>query len=87
RLLHRLHGRVPIWPFDTDPGHGSLLVEIYTSLAALAAGRRPGRSKMRTAAELDAALAVLESPPSGLTGAIDDHRSDAILTAAWLRKV
>lgn len=85
RVLHRLAGRLPVWPFDADPGHGSLLVEIYTSLAAQAAGRRPGRSKMRTAADLDAALEKLGSPPSGLTGTIDDHRSDAILTAAWLR--
>ena len=86
RLLHRLAGRVPVWPFAADPGHGSLLVEIYTSLAARTAGRPPGRSKMRSAAELDAALATLGSPPSGLAGPIDDHRSDAILTAAWLRQ-
>ena len=85
RVLHRLAGRLPVWPFDADPGHGSLVVEIYTSLAAQAAGRRAGRSKMRTAAELDAALAMLASPPSGLSGDIDDHRSDAIVTAAWLR--
>lgn len=85
RVLHRLAGRLPVWPFDADPGQGSLVVEIYTSLAARAAGRRPGRSKMRSAADLDTALAALGSPPSGLAGAIDDHRSDAILTAAWLR--
>lgn len=85
RVLHRLTGHLPVWPFEDDPGQGSLVVEIYTSLAARAAGRPPGRSKMRTAADLDTALAVLGSPPSGLTGSIDDHRSDAILTAAWLR--
>lgn len=85
RVLHRLAGRLPVWPFDDDPGHGSLVVEIYTSLAARAAGRPPGRSKMRTAPDLDAALAALGSPPSGFVGSIDDHRSDALLTAAWLR--
>ena len=31
---------LPIWPFDPVPAAGSLLVEIYTSLAALAAGRQ-----------------------------------------------
>ena len=85
RVLHRLAGRLPVWPFDAYPGHGSLVVEIYTSLAAQAAGRRPGRSKMRSATDLDAALDALGSPPSGFAGTIDDHRSDAILTAAWLR--
>lgn len=87
RVLHRLSGHLPVWPFDPDPGRGSLVVEIYTSLAAREAGRPPGRSKMRSAADLDAALAALGSPPSALAGAIDDHRSDALLTAAWLRAV
>lgn len=87
RLLHRLDGRLPVWPFDADPGRGSLIVEIYTTLAARAAGLRPGRSKIRDGAALDAALAALGSRPLGATGAISDHTSDAILTAAWLRTV
>ena len=45
RVLHRLAGRLPIWPFDAA-GDGSLIVEIYTTIAALAAGRPRGRSKM-----------------------------------------
>src|SRR3546814_9979925 len=40
RLLHRVHPHVPIWPFDPPPESGSLIVEIYTSIAARAAGRR-----------------------------------------------
>lgn len=87
RVLHRLAGRLPIWPFDPDPGTGSLVVEIYTSIAALAAGRRVGRTKMTSGEALDAALLVIGSEPSGIVGPIDDHASDALLTAAWLRTV
>jgi hypothetical protein len=85
RVLHRLEGRLPVWPFDPLPDVGPVVVEIYTTLAALAAGRRAGRSKMRAAADLDAALEVLGSPPSDLAGPISDHAADALLTAAWLR--
>ena len=42
---------------------------------------------MRSVEELNAALAALGSPPVAGSGAIDDHSSDALLTAAWLRKV
>ncbi len=86
RMLHRLTG-VAIWPFDPLPPAGPVLVEIYTALAARAAGVRRGRSKLRDAAGLDAALVALGSGPSGLTGSLPDHASDAILTAAWLRAV
>lgn len=53
RVLHRLGGRVPVWPVDPLPERGSAVVEIYTALAALAAGRAPGRSKMRSHHELN----------------------------------
>lgn len=85
RVLHRLNGRVPVWPFDPVPPRGPVVVEIYTSLAARAAGRPSGRTKMRDYPALDQALAALGSLTTGGGGAIDDHRSDAILTAAWLR--
>ncbi|GGD56573.1 hypothetical protein GRI62_02700 [Erythrobacter arachoides] len=85
RVLHRLGGRVPVWPIDPLPGEGSVVVEIYTTIAAIAAGRTASRSKMRDFAELNAALANLGSPPVAGDGAIDDHASDALLTAAWLR--
>lgn len=85
RLLHRLRGRVPLWPLDPVPASGPLLVEIYTSLAARAAGMPAGRSKIRGGAQLDAALRALGSLPTGMAGAISDHASDALLTAAWLR--
>ena len=86
RLLHRLGGRLPVWPVDPLPTAGSVVVEIYTAIAAMAGGRRAGRSKVRTFAELNAALAVLGSGATDGAGAIDDHRSDAILAAAWLRR-
>lgn len=84
RLLHRIHPHVPIWPFDPMPRRGSLVVEIYTSIAARAAGRPKGRAKMRDIAALNDALAALGSAPH--TGDMpDDHGADAIVTAAWMR--
>jgi hypothetical protein len=89
RVLNRVKHRVPIWPFDPRPHAGSVIVEIYTSLAALAAGRRKGRSKMTSVEALNDALthSSIASAPVAGTGAIDDHKSDAILTSAWLRRV
>lgn len=87
RLLHRLAGRIPVWPVDPLPPRGPVLCEIYTTIAAMAAGRTPGRSKMRDAAALDVALQAFGSAPSGLGGMLDDHSCDAITTAAWLRRV
>ncbi|VWX46875.1 hypothetical protein [Novosphingobium sp. 9U] len=88
RLLHQLNGRVFVWPVDglELPATGSVIVEIYTTIAALAASRTAARSKIRDGASLDAALTQLGSPPTGLTGGIDDHSSDALLTSAWLRR-
>lgn len=87
RVLNRLAGSLAVWPIDPLPARGAVLCEIYTSLAALEAGRRAGRAKMRDMADLNAALAVVGSPQVTGSGAIDDHSSDALLTAAWLRKV
>jgi len=85
RVLHRLSGRIPVWPFDPLPEEGSLVVEIYTTLAALAAGRSAARSKMRSRKDLNEALAALDSPPASARLPISDHTTDALLTAAWLR--
>ena len=87
RVLNRLVADVPIWPIDPLPRQGSVIVEIYTTIAAMAAGRPAGRSKLRTVEELNQALAYLGSEPVAGAGAIDDHRSDALLAAAWLRRV
>jgi hypothetical protein len=87
RVLHALQGQVPVWPVDPLPERGSVVVEIYTALAAIAAGRRAGRAKIRNYEDLKAALVALGSEPVVGAGAIDDHRSDALVTAAWLRTV
>lgn len=86
RLLHAVRPQVPVWPFDADPGAGSLIVEIYTSIAARAAGRPKGRTKVRDGEVLDTALARLESAPHRPLPAYDDHSTDAMLTAAWMRR-
>ena len=83
RVLHRLHGRLPIWPFD--PPGSTTVVEIYTAIAALAAGRPKSRSKMRSWGALNQALTQLGSDTVSGSGDLDDHRSDALLSAAWLR--
>lgn len=87
RLLHRLSGVHAIWPFDPLPERGSVLVEIYTTLAAIAAGRSAARSKIRDWDELDAALDSLGSRPAQRHGPLSDHAADALLAAAWLRRV
>lgn len=87
RLLHRLAERIAIWPFEALPPRGSVLVEIYTTIAAVAGGRAKGRAKMRDLASLDAALAAVGSPRFEGNAPIDDHRADALLGAAWLRQV
>ena len=87
RVLNRLAGRIPVWPFDPRPKTGSVIVEIYTSLAARHAGLRAGLSKMRDGSALDAALQILGSAPHEPMLRYTDHATDAVLTSAWLRKV
>ncbi len=87
RMLNRLASRLPVWPIDALPSHGSVIVEIYTSLAAIAAGLAKGRTKMRTDASLDNALLALGSAPHVPLARYTDHATDALLTAAWLRTV
>jgi hypothetical protein len=85
RVLHRLGGRVPMWPVDPVPDDGPLVVEIYTALPARLAGMRKGISKIRDAATLDTMLAAFASEPHAPLARYDDHATDAILSAAWLR--
>ena len=86
RLLHKLGGTVPVWPVDPLPDAGPVVTEIYTTLAAMEAGRSAARAKMRDAASLNHALTQLDSPPVDWDGPLDDHRADALVTAAWLRR-
>ncbi|WP_316715500.1 hypothetical protein [Sphingosinithalassobacter sp. CS137] len=85
RVFHRLAGRIPFWPFDPLPERGPVLVEIYTALPARLAGMRKGISKIRDAATLDAMLEAFGSAPHAPLARYDDHATDAILSAAWLR--
>ena len=86
RLLHRLGQALPVWPVDPLPARGSVIVEIYTTIAAIEGGRSASRSKMRDHAALNATLHELGSRPVPGEGALDDHATDALATAAWLRK-
>ncbi len=83
RLLHRLDGRVAIWPMDSLPAHGSAVVEIYTRIYLRRAGLRG--TKLRSRAELDAALVGLGSRPARLPFEPNDHQTDALVTAAGMR--
>jgi hypothetical protein len=83
RLLHRLTGKVAIWPMDPLPESGSAVVEIYTRIYL----RRAGLSgkKLRSRAELNQALIGLGSPPVRLSFEPNDHQTDALVTAAGMR--
>ncbi len=84
RVMHRLCGAIPIWPFDPVPETGPLIVEIYTTMAARAAGLSANRSKIRDAATLASALDRFAAKPPRHPGRTDDHATDALLTAAWM---
>jgi hypothetical protein len=84
RLLHELGSAIPVWPFDPVPASGPLLVEIYTGIAARSAGLT-GPTKIRSGPALDSALERLGSQHHAQLDHYDDHRTDALLTAAWLR--
>lgn len=86
RLLHQLRDAMAIWPFDPLPARGKVAVEIYTTIAARAAGVAKGRSKIRDAIGLDLALQTLGSKPHLPLKHYTDHAADALITAAWLRK-
>ena len=83
RLLHRLAGKIAIWPMDPLPANGSAVVEIYTRIYLRRAGM-PG-SKLRSRAALNLALAGLGSPPARLRFEPNDHQTDALVTAAGMR--
>ncbi|MEM1133249.1 MAG: hypothetical protein AAGH53_09945 [Pseudomonadota bacterium] len=86
RLFHQLEGRIPIWPFDPIPETGPVIVEIYTSIAAMDAGLRKGQTKIRDRVTLVDALDQLNCLPPTRLPDYSDHRTDAIITAAWLRQ-
>jgi len=85
RFLHRLDGKVAIWPMDPLPAHGSAVVEIYTRIYL----RRAGLSgvKLRSRAALNEALRALGSRPARLSFEPNDHQTDALVTAAGMRQL
>jgi hypothetical protein len=85
RLLHKLDGRVAIWPMDPLPEHGSVVVEIYTRIYLRRAGM-PG-TKLRTRTALNQALTGLGSKPVRLRFEPNDHQTDALVTAAGMREL
>jgi hypothetical protein len=83
RLLHRLHGKVAIFPMDPLPGRGSAVCEIYTRIYIRRAGMTG--TKLRTRADLNRALKGLGSKPVRLSFEPNDHQTDALVTAAGMR--
>lgn len=85
RFLHRLDGKVAIWPFDPLPEWGSAVVEIYTRIYL----RRAGMSgtKLRSRAALNLALKGLGSKSVCLRFEPNDHQTDALVTAAGMRQL
>ena len=83
RLLHRLDGRIAIWPMSPWPKRASAVVEIYTRIYLRRAGL--AGTKLRSRAELNRALAGLGSAPARLRFEPNDHQTDALATAAGMR--
>jgi hypothetical protein len=83
RLLHRLSGKVAIWPMDSMPAEGCAVVEIYTRIYLRRAGMTG--TKLRTRTELSRALKGLSSKPARLRFEPNDHQTDALVTAAGMR--
>lgn len=83
RVLNRLRGSFAVWPFD--PPGGRTVVEIYGRAMLRHAGGRG--QKIRDGAALDAALAVLGSGPFDEGHRLNDNETDAVVTAAALRRL
>jgi hypothetical protein len=85
RLLHKVDGRIAIWPMDPLPEDGSAVVEIYTRIYL----RRAGLSgvKLRSRAALNRALDGLGSRRARLGFEPNDHQTDALVTAAGMRQL
>jgi hypothetical protein len=85
RFLHRLGGKVAIWPMDSLPEHGSAVVEIYTRIYLRRAGLTG--TKLRSLSALNEALRALGSRPSQLRFEPNDHQTDALVSAAGMRQL
>jgi hypothetical protein len=83
RLLHRLEGKVAVWPMDPLPEGASAVVEIYTRIYLRRAGL--AGTKLRSLDALNLALEGLGSRPARLRFEPNDHQTDALVTAAGMR--
>ena len=83
RLVHRVDGKVAIWPMDPLPAAGSVVVEIYTRIYLRNAGM--SGKKLRSRVDLNQALIGLGSKPVKLRFEPNDHQTDALVTAAGMR--
>ena len=82
RLLHRLDGRVAIWPMDPLPRQGSA---VSRSTPASICGAPAFRNEAPVAGRAQVALKVLGSAPARLRFEPNDHQTDALVTAAGMR--
>jgi hypothetical protein len=85
RLLHRIDGKIAIFPMNPVPEHGSVVAEIYTRIYLRRAGM-PG-SKLRTREQLNEAMKGLGSRPVRLRFEPNDHQTDSLVTAAGMRQL
>jgi hypothetical protein len=78
----RNRARVAVWPFE-PVNEKSALVEIYPTLFRKQAAH--GLSKLRTRAELNAALRHFDTRASRGRDTLSDHDTDALISAAGMR--
>lgn len=87
RVLRALRATAPdtavVWPFDHLASNRTVFAEIYPRLFLKQSGF--GHRKIRDGADLDDALRQLGTVPMGVSGAVSDHDSDALVSAAGLR--
>lgn len=88
RVLNALRRRatVAFWPFQPIDDAEAVCVEIYPRLFLKSVGF--GTRKVRTAADADSCLAALGSDATGWPAGlgVSDHDSDALISAAGLRR-
>jgi hypothetical protein len=83
RLLHRLDGRVAIWPMDELPRAGQRGGRDLH--AHLSSPRRPAGNQAAVASRAQSRAPALGSRPARLRFEPNDHQTDALVTAAGMR--
>ncbi len=86
-MLHELNDAEPVavWPFDEVGGAPVTVVEIYAAVFASLGGHR---GKIRDMAALENILDTIGCKGAlALDSFVDDHKADALVTAAGLRAI